>query len=237
MSPTSLLTRLPLSVVAAALLLTTDAGAQTIRPLVSEFAEKGRGRFELVNESIWPLDVVLQTRGFTVSDEGELIDRPLTAPVDLKLSAMNVRVPAGQGRWVFFEASGPQLPAWFVVYAIFSGFPNPENGIQVQVELPHVVYLLPKATLRDRDITARLVEFTPGLSKAVIEVHNNGRQFGRILTSEVRSTSSNAASISFPLLPGGTRRLTVRWDAAEAPSSVVLKGRGFEFERSLTPSP
>jgi hypothetical protein len=39
-------------------------GAQTVRPAVVEFPEQARGKFELVNETLFPLTVVLEPRGF-----------------------------------------------------------------------------------------------------------------------------------------------------------------------------
>lgn len=69
-------------------------GAQTVRPAVVEYPNQARGKFELVNESLFPLTVVLEPRGFHVEPTGELIEEPLdTARVQVKISAMSFRIP------------------------------------------------------------------------------------------------------------------------------------------------
>ena len=60
-------------------LLGSPVSAQTIRPIVSEYQSKAQGRFELVNDSDHPFNVVMQARGFTVDASGEMHDAPLTA--------------------------------------------------------------------------------------------------------------------------------------------------------------
>ena len=51
--------------------------AQTVRPAVVEYPNQARGKFALVNESLFPLTVVLEPRGFHVEPTGELIEEPL----------------------------------------------------------------------------------------------------------------------------------------------------------------
>ena len=63
-------------------------GAQTVRPAVVEYSEQARGKFELVNETLFPLTVVLEPRSFHVEPTGELIEEPLdTATIQVKISA------------------------------------------------------------------------------------------------------------------------------------------------------
>lgn len=213
---------------------TVSASAQTISPLVSEYRGKARGRVALTNGSEWPLDVVFHTRGFSLTETGELTDQPLAPGIHVKLSAMSVRIPAGQSRFVFYEATADQMPGWFVLFALFTGFPSDETGgLNVQIELPHVVYVLPKASLKESDLRARLIEVRADDRQAILEVENVGPNFGRILSSEVRSTSQKADAVPFPLLPGGRRRLQVSWEGPDAPERLVLKGRGFELNQLL----
>ena len=220
---------------AASVLATSSAAAQTIRPIVSEYKEKARGRVELVNDADRPLDVVLHTRGFSVSPAGHMIDQAPPTEVRVKLSAMSLRIPAGQSRFVFYEADADRTPSWFVLYAIFSGFPAREmKGLNVEIELPHVVYILPKTTLQPADLRARLVEFRREEGRVVLDVENAGSNFGRILATEVRSQGAKVDAVGFPLLPGGRRRLEVAWDGTDDPEKVVLKGRGFVSELKLS---
>src|SRR5262245_2193682 len=71
----------------AAHMVTTPVGAQTIRPVVVEGQERCTdGRFELVNDGLTPLTVVLEPRSFDVSETGEPIYRPLDPRIHLRLS-------------------------------------------------------------------------------------------------------------------------------------------------------
>ena len=52
--------------------LSRPLGAQTVRPAVVEFPGQARGKFELVNETLFPITVVLEPRGFRVEPTGDL---------------------------------------------------------------------------------------------------------------------------------------------------------------------
>ena len=61
-------------------------GAQAIRPVIAEYNEKARGRFDVVNDSLIPLNVVLEAKSFTVIEDGSPAFRGLDANIHLKLS-------------------------------------------------------------------------------------------------------------------------------------------------------
>jgi hypothetical protein len=211
------------------------AFAQTIRPLLTEYPSRARGRVELRNDADWPLDVVMEARGFTVDEAGELVDAPMNRLVRLKLSAMSLRIPPKQTRYVFYDASAEVLPAWFVLYASFRGYPSREfRGTAVQLELPHVVYILPKRKLQDSEIGVRLVGFAPDQHSVTVDVWNSGSDFGRVLASEIQGAGLKKGAASFPLLPQGRRRLEVDWEGPEAPDAIVLKTRSGVVRRPLT---
>lgn len=227
----------PLLTVLAALAITTaQAGAQTISPLVTEHGTKANGRVELRNDADWPLDVVMEPRGFTVDETGELQDRPLAPGVRVTLSAMSLRIPPKQTRYVFYEASSEVLPAWFVLYASFRGFPKQEfKGAAIQLELPSVVYLLPKRAMQADEVSARIVSFEPAARRVVLEVANGGEQFARVVTSEVTGGASIKGG-SFPLLPHGVRRLELPWEGVTAPDAIMLKTRTAAIRKTLSPA-
>ena len=150
------MSRRPFSVVgplAIVFLVGGHATAQTIRPLVSEYQSQARGRLEVVNEGDRPLNVVIEARGFSVTEGGEMRDEPIDPGIRLKFSDKSFRLPPRQSRLVFYEANAQNMPAWFVVYANFTGYPTRDfNGVNVQLELPHVVYLLPKGAWKASEI-------------------------------------------------------------------------------------
>src|SRR5450631_4523552 len=112
------------------------ASAQTVRPLIAELGNPAKGRVEYVNDSLTPLNVVLEPKSFTVSETGEISYRPLDPSLHLKLSTTSFRIQPQQTYYVFYEATAPQSPAWFVIYAAFSGFPfRTSQGMNVRLEL------------------------------------------------------------------------------------------------------
>jgi len=222
-------------VVAALAGAVTPAFSQTIRPLLAEHTSRARGRVELRNDADWPLDVVMEARGFTVDGAGELIDAPLSRDIRLRLSAMSLRIPPKETRFVVYDASAEVLPAWFVLYATFRGFPAREfRGTAVQLELPHVVYILPKRALKDADVGVQLVQFSPDRHRVVLDVWNSGPEFGRVLTTEIQGAGVRKTGVSFPLLPQGRRRLEMDWDGLAPPESILLRTRSGIFRRALT---
>src|SRR5262245_9319336 len=78
------------------------ARAQTVRPVVVEYVgSKVKGKFELVNDNLTPLSVILEPKSFDITETGEAVYRPLDPRIRLRLSAMSVRVPPQQSRWIF----------------------------------------------------------------------------------------------------------------------------------------
>jgi hypothetical protein len=208
--------------------------AQTIRPLISEFKTKARGKLQLQNDAAWPLRIYLEAKSFSVSEAGDMIDAPLDAGIHVKLSAMSLQIPPGESRFVFYEATADRMPAWFVLYAVFTGFPARDfKGVNVQVELPHIVYILPNEKLRQADLRVSLVEFKADEHKVVLDIENVGATFGRILTTELRGQGTKAISPGFAMFPGRHRRLELPWKPDEQPDTAVLKSRDFTFDQKL----
>jgi hypothetical protein len=79
-----------------------DIRAQSVSPPIAEYQERARSSFQLENASIFPITVVLEVRGFTITELGEVVDSPLdTSRIHVKLSEMSFRLPARGSRTVF----------------------------------------------------------------------------------------------------------------------------------------
>jgi hypothetical protein len=210
-------------------------GSQTIRPLVSEYQSQAHGRVELVNGSDRRLNVVIEPRGFSVDEDGQLRDAPLPDSIHLKLSDMSFRIPPRQNRFVFYEATADRTPAWFMLYATFTGYSAREfGGVNVQLELPHVIYILPRARWKGTDVRVVSTEVQRDTRKLVLIVENRGSDFGRVAELEIRGGRQRVHVQGFPLLPGLRRRLEVDWEPDDTPDSVVVKAREFSFEQNLS---
>src|ERR671912_1814361 len=131
--------RVQIAAFLALLGLARPLDAQTVRPAVVEYPNQARGKFELVNESLFPLTVVLEPRGFHVEPTGELIEEPLdTARIRVKISAMSFRIPPRETYTVFYEATAKSFPSWFLISSTLTGA-RTQTGLNVRIELPHVV--------------------------------------------------------------------------------------------------
>jgi hypothetical protein len=214
----------------AGLLVAAPSGAQTVRPAVIEYQESGRGRFELVNETLFPLTVVLEPRSFRVDSLGELSDAPLdTTRIRVKLSAMSFRIPPLQSYTVSYEASATTLPAWFMISSALSGA-RTNTGLNVRIELPHVVYLLQKQPLRRTDVVVHSFDFDSVSGKAVVELENVSEHLGRVMSSELSAPSAGRGSIpggGFPLFPQSRRRVEMPWQGGTEPERLLLRFANF----------
>lgn len=207
------------------------SGAQTVRPAVVEYPVQGRGKFDLINESLFPLTVVLEPRGFRVEENGDLIDLPFDSTnVEVRLSAMSFRIPPLGTYTVFYEAKAKKLPAWFMVLSSMTGA-RTTSGLNVRLELPHVIYLLQKEPLQKGAITVRGFDFDSSTRKAVLDLENTSLSLGRVIGSELSANGRHGTPFGgFPLFPQSRRRVEVPWDGTESPDRFVLRFANFTVD-------
>jgi len=220
------------------LAISAGAAGQTVRPVISELGNPAKGRVEYVNDGLTPLNVVLEAKSFTVSEQGEINYRPLDPDIHLKLSATSFRIQPKQTFYVFYEASAAPDPAWFVIYASFSGFPfRTAQGMNVRLQLPHTVYLLPKQKTEKTDIRVVRAELDEAHNKVLLEVENTGRSFGRVLQTQLANGRKKQDAPGFPLFPHSRRILEVPLDSKaerdSTPTELSLQFDGFKVEEKL----
>ncbi len=212
---------------------------QTVRPLINELGNPAKGRVEYVNDGITPLNVVLEAKSFTVSETGEISYQVLNPDIHLKLSTTSFRIQPQQTYYVFYEATAPKSPTWFVIYASFSGFPfRTAQGMNVRLQLPHTVYLLPKAVLDRPDIVIERAELNPATNKVTVEVENKGENFGRVLETQlVYNKKKQQEAPGFPVFPHSKRileiPLTDKAEGENVPVEISLQFQKFKVEQKL----
>ena len=237
MKSNSLKSRLPVLTFAVALVVLFGHGAeaQTVRPLIDEMGNPAKGRIEYVNDSLTPLNVVLQPKSFSVSEEGEISYRPLDSNVHLKLSATSFRIQPQQTYYVFYEASSDAIPCWFVVYALFSGFPfRTQQGMSVQLQLPHTVYLLPKQSVEKSEVHINRADFDRENKRILLEVENTGSNFGRVLQTQLSYSHKKQETPGFPIFPHSRRMIAVPVeDGGDVPDGLTLHFQNFKVEQPL----
>jgi len=216
------------------LLLAGPAPAQTVRPVVVQLhGTKVQGKLELVNDGLAPISVVLEPQSFDVTEQGEAIYRPLDPRIRLRLSGTSFRIPPRQSRFVFYEARADSLPAWFVIPCTFVG-PPATSGLQIQVELPHTVYMVQKEALKREDIEIRQVVYSPGEKGITVDLENVSPRLGRALEAEISGKGMKRSQPSFPLVPRSRRHLVIPWDySQQAPDLLTLRFQGFRIDLPL----
>jgi hypothetical protein len=212
--------------------------AQSVTPPIAEYQERARASFRLSNETLYPLNVVLDVHGFRVTEQGEVVDAPLdTTRVHLKLSAMSFRIPPKGTHTVFYEATADSLPAWFNIVSAMSGA-RTDHGLNVRILLPHVVYLNQKQRLDASDVVVRALEVDSSASRVRVQLENRGPRLGRVV--EVTASDGHdrtAPGGGFPLFPHSLRWVDAAWNGRAPPTRVTVRTAKFALDTTLIPTP
>ena len=227
----------PASLAVALATAALPARAQTVSPPIAEYQERARSSFQLSNESIFPLNVVLEVRGFDVTEQGEVVDAPFdSARVHVKLSAMSFRIPPRGSYTVFYEARADSLPAWFNILSAISGA-RTDAGLNVRILLPHVVYLNQKLPLRKGEVTVRSFVADTARKRLRVQLANSGPNLGRVLqVSAGRGRTVSPAAPAFPLFPGMVRWAELEWPGDTLPDRITVKFAKFTLDTTLAPT-
>jgi hypothetical protein len=215
-------------------LLAGGAHAQTIQPLLSEYRNEANGSLRLVNDSFAPSNVVLEAKSFTVNEDGEIAYRPLDPEIEVKFSSNSFRIQPKQVVTVNYRATAKVLPAYFVVYAGFTGTGlRTQSGLNVNILLPHTVYILPKKDARKDELQVEAA-YDPEAHKVRLQVASSSDAFARVLITEVVGNKKKVEEAGFPVYPHKSRKFEVEWSEAEPPKKLVLHLRGFKLEVPLS---
>ena len=219
-------------------LVAARLSAQTISPPISEYQERARGSFQLTNTTLFPLNVVLEVRGFRITEQGEMLDVPLdTSRVHVKLSVMSVRLAPRATYNVFYEAKADSAPAWFNILSAMTGA-RTDNGINLRIILPHVVYLNQKAALARSEVLVRALEIDAAAGRARVLLENTGPHLGRVLAvTAAGGDGSSPPSAGFPLMPWSRRWTELGWRHAAPPERVRVRAAKFTLDTALAATP
>jgi hypothetical protein len=216
----------------------TLTAAQTVSPPISEYTERARSSFQLTNGTLFPLVAVLEVKGFRVTEAGDVVDAPLdTTRVHVKLSATSFRIPPRGTYTVFYEATGDSLPAWFVIQSALTGA-RTDNGLNVRIILPHVVYLNQKRPLEKRDIVVRRLDVDSAAHRVRVLLENVGDNLGRVHELSVASAQNQSRSTGgFPMFPHFRRWVELPWDLPDPPARTAVRFAKFSIDTALVATP
>ncbi len=221
-------------VIVCLLFLAPPAPAQTISPVIVEYADKADGRFQVYNDADIPLTVVLEPHSFTVDSTGKAAFRKLDPGLHVQLSTTSFHIAPKETHYVFYKATTETFPNWFCIYATVSGPVSP-SGLKLAIELPHTVYLVGRKSLDQSQVSWNRAEISTegGRQLVTAEVENHGAEFSRIQEVEVTSTAGKQIFAGFPLFPGQRRAIELDWDQPGVPQRIVLKFQRFKIESNL----
>ena len=204
--------------------------AQVVAPPVIEHLERAAATFDVMNQGITPLTVVIEPFSFWVDTLGEVHYAPFdSSAVSLKLATMSLRLPPRATYSIAYEATARRLPAWFVVTSTFAG-PR-STGLNVRLQLPHVVYLNQKEPLAREDISVRAFVYDSVHKKVRFKIENTGGRLGRCNDGSVRSGAGDAQPVpTFPLFPHFFRWIELPWTAPRPPAQLELKFEKFTLQ-------
>lgn len=215
----------------AGYLLPTPLAAQTVSPPVAEYTERARSSFRLTNGTIFPLTAVLEVKGFRVTEQGEVVPAPIdTSRVHVRLSTTSFRIPPRATYTVFYEATADSTPAWFTISSALSGA-RTDDGINLRIILPHVVYLNQKQPLAHDEIVVHRIELDSATKKARVLLENIGPHLGRAQTLSLETADGERhPGGGFPMFPHFRRWAEVDWDLAAPPARAEIRFAKFTID-------
>jgi hypothetical protein len=121
------------------------ASGQTISPVNTECGRKCSGQFTVSNDGISPMNVSVESWGFTVGADGKMqFNRLEDSHVHVTLSETSARIGPKAGHIFFFKAACDQTPCWFTFRTtMYVG--HTAEGVAVALHLSDAVYLCPQA--------------------------------------------------------------------------------------------
>jgi hypothetical protein len=207
--------------------------AQSIQPVISEYTGTADGKFELTNNTLTPMAVVLEPKSFSIGPNGRGAFRGLDPTTHVDLSTMSVVLEPQQTYYVFYKAHSDTLPAWFTVYAVFSPVKKDEQ-VKVRVMLPHTVYLYQKKPFDKEAVDFQHATYLAGQDTVVFDLDNLSPALVRVAGIRVVGGKSSVDASGFPLLPHSPRHLEIPWKETNPPSYVVLHFPHFDLKEPLS---
>jgi hypothetical protein len=207
--------------------------AQTIQPVVVEYKVKAAGRFQIKNNGLAPMAVVLEPRSFSVSLDGRATYRPLDPTIHVDLSTMSFQIAPQQSFYVFYKAHADTLPAWFTVYAVLSPVQK-EEGIKLRIMLPHTVYLYQPKPISKTAIHIQQAAFLTRADSVVCDLENTGSSLVRVQEVRAVAQKNSVQANGFPLLPHSQRHLEIPWKQKNPPSYLILRFPHFVVKEPLS---
>jgi hypothetical protein len=222
-----------------ALGISAAAGAQSVDPPIAVLdGAHVRGSVVISNPTIFPFSWVLEPKQFTVACGGDVAFAEIdTSRIHLRLSSMSGRLAAKQRATIFYEVTVDSIPSWFAIVVGFYAN-KPEKGLNVKMEIPHIVYLMQREKVRAADVAITSAQFDSTDKRLRIRLENHSGKLTRVTELLGVTASGKEYSIdACPLFPNAAREFTFTWPDASPPVKVIARFAGFSIDLRVTSSP
>ena len=215
------------------LLAAVPGVGQSVAPPIAEYRGKADGMYELKNDGDAAMAVILEVRGFTVDENGNLGYAPLDPKIKVELKESSFVIPPHESHYVFYKAQGEKANGWFTILSSMTRTVPVRNQMRINFVLPHVVYLYQKKKLRKEDVAVRILRGDKE-GEYLIEVENHTDKLGRVEGVSTQGFEKKSESGGFPVFPNYTRRLVLQLgEPFSKPSVTVSFEDGFSINANL----
>ncbi len=206
--------------------------AQQVSPAVMEYPDAAKsphtdGHFDLTNEMLTPLFATFEAKSFTIDTAGVAHFTPLSEHVHLRMSTTSMRLGPKQRRTVYYTVTADTYPAWFCIYSTLAGLPK-RNGMNVQLDLPHTVYLLTKSRPAAGELQFSNLVLSSGHLHGTLR--NGSTSFARVLSLEMSGDHLKKSEGGFPVLPGGERDFDLAVDEGKTVKHLKARLNGLQVD-------
>ena len=119
-------------------------------------------------------------------------------------------IPPHQTHYVFYKASTRNLPAWFIINNTLTQAKPVDQGVRINLILPHLVYVYQKERLRRGDVKVSVFPTTEA-GVYMVEFENTSPKLGRIRGIQAKAIfPARREHGGFPLLPRETRHILLK---------------------------
>ena len=109
--------------------------------------------------------------------------------------------------------------------------------MNVRLQLPHTVYMLPKEPLQKSELQINRAELDTAQNKVTLEVENTGDKFGRFFGTQLLYAKKKQDVQGFPIFPHSKRILEIpleeKAEGENVPVEISMQTKDFKLEQKL----
>jgi len=105
--------------------------------------------------------------------------------------------------------------------------------MNIEVMLPHTVYILPKEDAKENELSLKAARYDPESHVLTVEVASASANFARVELTAVKTDKGSLDARGFPLYPGTSRKVEIPIEAGKIPQEVTLELKDFKLKSAV----